>query len=174
MFLSNYLPLKEGEIIDIKTGEVIGKHQGVFYYTIGQRKGFNVGGANGPYFLVGKDIHKNELYLCSCKDDYFLESDSCLIVDFNQQLDLDLHKLQCKAKFRYRQNDNDVYLEVIDKHTLKCYYPQKIKAVAIGQQAVFYLNDGTMIGGGTIDQTYINNQEVHEFIKNSLKRSLNE
>ena len=58
-FLSNYLPSKDGDIVDIESLEVIGRHAGVLYYTIGQRKGLGIGGNKGPWFVVGKDVEKN-------------------------------------------------------------------------------------------------------------------
>lgn len=167
-FLSNYLPMSDGDIIDIETKTVIGRHHGSYYYTIGQRKGFNVGGNRGPYFLVGKDVYKNELYLASIKDEHYLYSDECLVIDFNQQFPYELDGKSLKAKFRYRQPDQDVKVEVIDNHTLKLKYPQKIKAVAIGQEAVLYLESGEMLGGGVIDKTFVNGIESFEFINNKL------
>ena len=159
-FLSNYIPMKEGKIIDIDTLEEIGTHQGVYYYTIGQRKGFGVGGNRGPYYCVGKDVRNNVLYLTSIKNDHYLDSDSALITDINwigQTKEED--EIQCK--FRYRQNDNEVHLKKLDDHTAILSYPQKVKAVTPGQQAVFYRN-GELLGGGTIEKTYLDGQDVTE------------
>ncbi len=159
-FLSNYIPMKEGKIIDIDTLEVIGTHQGVYYYTIGQRKGFGVGGNRGPYYCVGKDVRNNVLYLTSVRNDHYLDSDMAYIRDINWigQVDLE-EEIQCK--FRYRQNDNEVHLEKIDGNSCILKYPQKIKAVTPGQQAVFYRN-GELLGGGTIEKTYLAGQDVTE------------
>ncbi|WP_438817158.1 tRNA methyl transferase PRC-barrel domain-containing protein, partial [Thomasclavelia ramosa] len=60
-FLKNYLPSQDGDIVDIETLEVVGRHGGVLYYTIGQRKGLGIGGNRGPWFVVGKDVQKNIL-----------------------------------------------------------------------------------------------------------------
>ena len=57
--------------------------EGVYYYTIGQRKGFGVGGNRGPYYCVGKDVKNNILYLTSTKNEQYLDSDSALIQDIN-------------------------------------------------------------------------------------------
>ena len=62
-FLENYLPNKEGNIVNIENNEVLGKHIGLMYYTIGQRKGLNLGGNDDKLFVVGKDIEKNILYV---------------------------------------------------------------------------------------------------------------
>ena len=159
-FLSNYIPMKEGKIIDIDTLEEIGIHQGVYYYTIGQRKGFGVGGNRGPYYCAGKDVRNNVLYLASVKNDHYLDSDSALITDINWIGQADVEEdLQCK--FRYRQNDNEVHLKKLDDHTAMLSYPQKVKAVTPGQQAVFY-RDGELLGGGTIEETYLDGRDVTE------------
>lgn len=167
-FLSNYIPLKKGNIIDLDNLKIVGQHEGCYFYTVGQRKGFNVGGNGGPYFLAGKNVYKNELYLCNEKTINFLESDSALITNFNLQYDIDLNNLKCFAKFRYRQKDNAVILEVVDKNIIKCYYPQKIKAVAPGQEAVFYLENGIMIGGGRIEETYLGGIKNDDILKERL------
>ncbi|KMQ95689.1 trna 5-methylaminomethyl-2-thiouridylate-methyltransferase [Lasius niger] len=64
-FLTNYLPAKLGKTIDIKTNKVIGEHHGVYYYTIGQRKGLNLSGFKKPYFVVDKDVKNNILYVAN-------------------------------------------------------------------------------------------------------------
>ena len=160
-FLMNYIPMKEGKIIDIDSKEVIGTHQGVYYYTIGQRKGFGVGGNRGPYYCVGKDVRKNELYLTSVKNEEYLYSDSCLIEDINWIREIEDKNIQCK--FRYRQQDNEVVIEKIDDHSAILRYPQKIKAVTPGQQAVFY-KDGELLGGGVIEKTYIEGNDLNEWL----------
>ena len=113
-FLKNYIPMKEGNIIDIETKEVIGRHDGVYYYTIGQRKGFKVGGSRGPYFCVGKNVYKNELYLATKNDHEWLYSDSCHVKDFNFMFRPETGVFKATAKFRYRQCDNNVTVRIID------------------------------------------------------------
>ncbi len=158
-FLKNYIPMKEGNIIDIDTKEIIGRHQGVFYYTIGQRKGFGVGGNRGPYYCVGKDVQRNELYLTSVKNDHYLDSDSALIKEINWiRRPEEGKKLQ--VKFRYRQADQEVTIHHVNENEALLSYPQFIKAVTPGQQAVFYDND-EFLGGGVIENTYLNGEDVH-------------
>ncbi|MBQ9425410.1 MAG: tRNA 2-thiouridine(34) synthase MnmA [Erysipelotrichaceae bacterium] len=157
-FLMNYIPMKKGKIVDIDTKEVIGEHEGVYYYTIGQRKGFGVGGNRGPYYCAGKDVKKNVLYLTSVQNEDYLYSDSCLIEDINWIRKPESENIQCK--FRYRQQDNEVRIEMLDETRAMLYYPQKIKAVTPGQQAVFYLDD-ELLGGGVIENTYIQNEDLN-------------
>ena len=160
-FLKNYIPMKPGKIIDIDTLEVIGDHEGVYYYTIGQRKGFGVGGNRGPYFCVGKDVVKNELYLTSIQNEDYLYSDSALITYINWISSFNSKDIQCK--FRYRQADNEVHIEKIDDNSAMLTYPQKIKSVTPGQQAVFYLN-GELLGGGVIETVYRDGIDVNKWL----------
>ena len=157
-FLKNYIPMKRGDIIDIDTLEVVGQHEGVYYYTIGQRTGFGVGGNRGPYFCVGKDVKKNILYLTSVKNEEYLYSDSAYISGINWIRKINDGDIQCK--FRYRQSDNQVHIKLLSGNEALLTYPQKIKAVTPGQQAVFY-DDGELLGGGVIENTYINGEDLN-------------
>ncbi len=166
-FLKNYIPMKQGKIIDIDTLEEIGTHEGVYYYTLGQRKGFGVGGNRGPYYCVGKDVLNNILYLTSVKNEFYLDSDSAYICDINWIEDIpDEMDIQCK--FRYRQNDNEVHLKKLTDNEAILYYPQKVKSVTPGQQAVFY-KDGMLLGGGVIEKTFINGMDVGEWLDQRVK-----
>ena len=111
-FLENYLPNIPGDIVNIDTNEVIGKHIGLMYYTIGQRRGLDIGGTKERMFVVGKDLKKNILYICIGEDNDYLISDSCLIDSVNYFDDRKITK--CNAKFRYRQEDIPVELEYLD------------------------------------------------------------
>ncbi|MDD6004655.1 MAG: tRNA 2-thiouridine(34) synthase MnmA, partial [Firmicutes bacterium] len=167
-FLKNYIPMKEGNIIDIETKEVIGRHDGVYYYTIGQRKGFKVGGSRGPYFCVGKNVYKNELYLATKNDHEWLYSDSCHVKDFNFMFRPETGVFKATAKFRYRQCDNNVTVRIIDDTNIMIEFDEHIKAVTKGQQAVVYMGD-VMIGGGVIDEVYLNGKEKDEILKEYLE-----
>jgi len=78
-FLENYLPNNPGKVVDIDTKEVLGEHIGLMYYTIGQRKGLNIGGNSDRMFVVGKDLNENILYVSFKDDNEYLLSDSALI-----------------------------------------------------------------------------------------------
>ncbi|MBQ6216327.1 MAG: tRNA 2-thiouridine(34) synthase MnmA [Erysipelotrichaceae bacterium] len=158
-FLKNYIPMKKGKIVDIDTLETVGEHEGVYYYTIGQRKGFGVGGNRGPYYCAGKDVKNNVLYLASVKNEDYLYSDSCYVDEINWIADLKDEDIQCK--FRYRQQDNEVRIKKVSDTAAYLCYPQKIKAVTPGQQAVFY-KDGQLLGGGVIEKTFINDEDLNE------------
>ena len=165
-FLQNYLPSKPGNIVDIDTNKILKKHEGVLFYTIGQRKGLDIGGSGGPWFVVGKDVIKNELYVASGDDNVWLLSNSCIVSDVNWLIDVK-NDFDCNAKFRYRQKDNPVHLEKLDDTHVKLTYPQGIKAVTCGQEAVFYQDD-ICLGGGVIDEVYFDGISIDERLKNKL------
>ena len=168
-FLNNYLPAKQGEIIDINSNEIVGKHTGVLYYTIGQRKGLGIGGPKGPYVVIDKDIILNRLYVASIEDDYWLYSNSCKVVDINWLTDLDKNKEHnIKVKFRYRQKDQDATIKFISDNQAMLFYPQNIPSVTIGQSAVFY-QDRLCLGGGIIDITYSDDIDKKVLVKEKLE-----
>ena len=156
-FLKNYLPNQPGKIVDIETNKEIGEHIGLMHYTIGQRKGLNIGGTSDRLFVVGKDLEKNILYVCLSGNNDYLISDSCIVSDINWLGDARLDK--CTAKFRYRQSDNDVNITWLDDGNILVSYPQGVKSVTPGQACVFYLNE-QCLGGGIIKEVRKNNQKL--------------
>ena len=148
-FLKNYLPNQPGDVVNIDTNEVIGKHIGLMNYTIGQRKGLNIGGTEDKMFVVGKDLQKNVLYICLGEDNDYLISTSCLVDQINYLGDTKITK--CTAKFRYRQQDIPVELEWLDNNEVLVKYPQGVKSVTPGQACVFY-NGEECLGGGIIKE----------------------
>ena len=143
-FISKNTKTAPGEVIDVKTNKVIGKHKGLENYTIGQRKGLNIGGTEDKMFVVGKDVKKNILYIAFGTDNDYLISTSCLVNNINYLGDEKVTK--CTAKFRYRQKDIPVELEWLDKEVL-VKYPQGDRAVTPGQSCVFYNGDECLCGG---------------------------
>lgn len=153
-FLQNYLPSKDGDIVDIETLDKVGEHIGVLYYTIGQRKGLGIGGNRGPWFVVGKDVEKNILYVTNGDESDWLYTDSCLVSGVNWLgAERPLGDYVCTAKFRYRQPDNDVVLRFIDDTTVYVRYDQGVSSVTSGQEAVFYQGE-VCLGGGVIEDVF--------------------
>ena len=159
-FLQNYIPARPGDIIDITNGEVVGKHIGAMYYTIGQRKGLNLGGMKEPYYVAGHDMKKQLIYVAPLSDKDYLISDEALITDVNWMIDGYVPK-DLMVKFRYKSEAQPVSMEWKGKDiTLK--YPKGYEAVTPGQQAVFY--DGNKcLGGGIIDKVY-KDGEVKKYV----------
>ncbi len=155
-FLTNYLPNQPGDVVNIDTNEVVGKHTGLMYYTIGQRRGLDIGGTKEKMFVVGKDLKKNILYIALGEENPYLYSDSCIIDTLN--FNCDLRPTLCTAKFRYRQEDHDVRLTYLnDKEILVEYDP--IKSVTPGQACVFYDKE-KCIGGGIIKEVRKNHEKL--------------
>ena len=155
-FLENYLPNIPGDIVNIDTGEILGKHIGLMYYTIGQRRGLDVGGTSDKLFVVGKNLNKNILYVCEGEDNEYLLSDSCIVEQVN--FNCDLRPTECSAKFRYRQKDNPVSIEYLDNGELLVRY-KNVKSVTPGQACVFY-QDEKCLGGGIIKEVRKNNEKL--------------
>ena len=155
-FISKNTKTAPGEVIDVKTNKVIGKHKGLENYTIGQRKGLNIGGTEDKMFVVGKDVKKNILYIAFGTDNDYLISTSCLVNNINYLGDEKVTK--CTAKFRYRQKDIPVELEGLDKEVL-VKYPQGDRAVTPGQSCVFY-NGDECLGGGIIKEVRKDNKKL--------------
>ena len=156
-FLKNYIPSKKGNIVDIDTNRVIGTHEGVMYYTIGQRRGLGIGGianeeAKG-WFVVKKDVKNNILYVASGSESNRLNSDSCYVTNLNFISKKPLEGAHIYAKFRYRQQDNGVTIHYKDNNVVELIFDEPYKAVTPGQAAVFYDGD-ICLGGGLIDSAF--------------------
>lgn len=161
LFLSNYLSDVEGDIIDIQTKQVVGKHRGVMYYTIGQRHGLNISKFKGPFFVCGKNKETNQLFVCTEENNHWLYSDACLVKRINWYAEK--KSMKCMAKFRYRQQDNPVTIHFKDDDTIYVEIDPMVKSVTAGQEAVFYLDD-IVLGAGQIVETYQNNKTLMERI----------
>lgn len=152
-FLENYIPANPGKTVDIKTNQVIGEHYGVYYYTIGQRKGLNLSGFKTPYFVVDKDVAKNILYVANENENGWLMHNNCQVNQINWIGKDKPITLECFAKFRYRQPDIPVKITFVNQDEIKVETLKSVRAITPGQEAVFYLND-VCLGSGTITKVY--------------------
>ncbi|MGK0270377.1 MAG: tRNA-specific 2-thiouridylase [Cocleimonas sp.] len=155
-FLQRFLPAQPGEIITPE-GETIGKHQGLMYYTLGQRQGLGIGGLKtadeAPWFVVDKKIETNQLIAAQGHGHELL---------LKQQLKASqLHwvagkppedetSFECFAKIRYRQNEQACMVKIIGENCIVC-FDEKQRAITPGQSIVFY-KDNICLGGGIIDE----------------------
>lgn len=154
IFLANYLPANLGNIVDINTKKTIGTHHGVYYYTIGQRRGINLSGMKIPYFVVEKDAINNILYVANDNENNWLMATSCTVSDINWiSKNKNDKTINCFAKFRYRQPDIAVTINVINDNNFKVNFSQPMRAVTPGQSAVFY-DDDVCLGGGIINEVF--------------------
>ena len=153
-FLKTYLPAKQGEIRTVD-GEVVGTHDGLMYYTLGQRRGLNIGGRKGGtgerWFVLEKDL-KNNVLVVSQGEDSKLYSKSLKASTFNWIPNIpDEKEFDCYAKFRYRQPDQKVRVKVLDDKNIEVVFEEKQRAITPGQFVVLYKEDGTCLGGGIIE-----------------------
>lgn len=157
-FLSNYLPAQPGDIVDTE-GKILGKHDGLMYHTIGQRRGLGIGGEGEAWFVYGKDLEKNQLLVCQGKNNPLLYSNRLIGSNFSTFSDkFDKKEFSCTAKFRYRQKDIKAYVKVLGEGKVEVTY-DNTKAVTPGQAAVFYQGE-VCIGSSIIDEVYYNEKRL--------------
>lgn len=149
-YISNNIKDSKGDVIDVSTNKKVGEHNGLFHYTIGQRRGLNIGGNTDRMFVVGKNIERNILYVAIGSDTDYLTSTSCLLEDANL-FSNDINLTNLTAKFRYRQKELPVNIGLLDNNKILVKYPDGIKSVTPGQVCAIYSGD-CCIGGGVIKE----------------------
>ena len=153
-FLSEYLPAQPGDMV-APDGEVVGRHDGLMYYTLGQRRGLGIGGRGDgrSWFVIGKDLQNNRLLVAQGEDHPMLYSTRCRAEDVTWIGEAPVREgetLRCTAKFRYRQPDQPVEVTLQDGQLMiRALTPQR--AVTPGQSAVLYDNDACL-GGGIVTE----------------------
>ncbi|MCR3755112.1 MAG: tRNA-specific 2-thiouridylase [Candidatus Westeberhardia cardiocondylae] len=152
-FLSSYLKKKPGIIISID-GKKLGHHQGLMYYTIGQRKGLNIGGISNftskPWYVVDKDLKNNFLIVAQGRNNIRLMSTSLIVYKLHWiNWKYLKNSLVCTVKIRYRQIDINCSVTPILKNRVHVSFLKPAFSVSPGQYAVFYLHD-RCLGGGVI------------------------
>ncbi|MDY5061441.1 tRNA 2-thiouridine(34) synthase MnmA [Staphylococcus simulans] len=158
-FLSNYLPAQSGDMRTLN-GKKMGTHGGLMYYTIGQRHGLGIGGDGDPWFVVGKNLEDNVLYVEQGFHHDALYSDYLIASDVSLVNDIDLsQEYRCTAKFRYRQKDTGVTVTQIGEDQIRVDFDEPVRAITPGQAVVLY--DGEVcLGGATIDDVYKNEGQL--------------
>lgn len=166
-FLQQYLPAQKGDIVtDDGAGkeQIIGQHDGLMYYTLGQRGGIGIGGVKDrpeePWFVLAKDLDNNRLIVGQGHDHPMMQSGELTAykmdwVDGVAPKDIfTSNGLRCMAKSRYRQPDQACCVFAIDEQGLqvRAVFDEPQRAVTPGQSAVFYI-DEVCLGGGVIEST---------------------
>ena len=154
-FLARYLPAQPGNIRTVD-GDIIGRHDGLMYHTLGQRKGLGIGGVKGAseeaWYVVEKDLVNNELIVAQGHDHSALLSIGLIAQQLHWVDRQPIREpLRCTVKTRYRQTDVPCTIEPIDDESIKVIFDEPQIAVTPGQSAVFYLNE-VCLGGGIIEQ----------------------
>jgi tRNA-specific 2-thiouridylase len=142
-FLTQYVTTKPGDIVDAQSGAAVGRHDGAIFYTLGQRHGLDIGGGL-PYYVVGKDMHKNEVYVSRDLNDRSLWNDTVSLESLHAVAGKPLADGQYKARVRHRAPLRDVTLNG-DVLT----FTHAERAAAPGQSVVLY-KDQECVGGGII------------------------
>lgn len=137
---------KEGNIV-LKDGTVLGKHKGLIYYTVGQRKGLGIA-YQEPLYVLKLDEQNNEVVVGTEKQLY---SKTLMANELNYLLDIDLSKpTEVMAKIRYRAKPAKAVLYSIDNECVKVEFEEPQRAITPGQSVVFYIDDDIVLGGGKI------------------------
>lgn len=152
-FLQSFLPAQPGDMVTPE-GEIVGRHDGLMYYTLGQRRGLGIGGRGDgrSFFVVDKDLARNRLIVAQGEDHPLLYSRAAIAGKATFVGDALPEDTPCRltAKFRYRQSDQPVTVTRTGD-TLHFVFDAPQRAVTPGQSAVLY--DGeSCLGGGVIDQ----------------------
>lgn len=161
-FLQQYLPAQKGDIYT-DDGIKIGTHDGLMYYTIGQRGGIGIGGVANrpeePWFVLHKDLTNNRLIVGQGHDHAMLQSDELTAYKLDWGIAppaqiFGKQGFRCTAKTRYRQSDQDCTVFALDEtgDKVKVVFDDAQRAVTQGQSVVFYDGD-ICLGGGVIDGT---------------------
>ena len=154
-FLGQYLPARPGEM-RMPGGQRVGEHQGVMYYTLGQRSGLGIGGQRGasgePWYVVGKDVAKNVLFVAQGNANRWLESEALVAGELSWVGgSAPAAEFDCTARTRYRQEDQPCRVGVADGRAWVRF--QRVqRAVTPGQSVVFYREE-ECLGGGVIEAT---------------------
>jgi len=154
-FLQEFLPAQPGDMV-APDGQVVGHHDGLMYYTLGQRRGLGIGGCGDgrSWFAIGKDLEKNQLLVAQGEDHPMLYSTLCIAGGVTWVSDAPIgigETLHCTCKYRYRQADGPVEatLQPDGKLMIRSLEPQR--AVTPGQSAVLYLGE-RCIGGAVVEE----------------------
>jgi len=149
-FLSQYLGYQKGNF-ETLDGKIVGEHDGVAYYTIGQRKGLRIGGAGEAWFVIEKDVKRNVVVVEQGSDHPALYSTYVIATDITW-VSGEPPKLpfRCHAKIRYRQPDQACLIEKIEDEKIYVFFPTAQRAVTPRQSIVFYDGD-TCLGGAIIE-----------------------
>jgi tRNA-uridine 2-sulfurtransferase len=150
-FLGKFLPARPGEIATDE-GRVIGSHQGLMYYTIGQRQGLGIGGPGDAWYVAGKDLEKNRLIVVQGHDHGRLLSPALVATDLSWISGRTPHTHWVYgAKTRYRQKDAPCAVERVDARHCEVRFAESQWAVTPGQSVVIY-ESNVCLGGGIIEQ----------------------
>jgi tRNA-specific 2-thiouridylase len=148
-FLSQYIQGMKGNFVDLK-GKVLGTHDGVCFYTLGQRKGMGIGGPGDAWFVVAKNHEANQVILAQGQDHPALYADGLEARELNWLVEAPKGSFKCMAKVRYRQTEEPCTVTV-DEGRVKVVFDRPQRAMTPRQSIVFY-QESICLGGGIISE----------------------
>ncbi|GAB4024089.1 MAG: tRNA 2-thiouridine(34) synthase MnmA [Bdellovibrio sp.] len=155
-FLGDYIKSQKGEFKTLN-GEVVGTHEGACFYTMGQRKGLGLGGQGRPWFVVGKDMATNTVFVERGEEHPALYADELTANELSfVSLKNPEFPLRARAKIRYRQPDQDCTIESLGPDRIRVVFDRPQRAITPRQSVVFYTTmDGeeVCLGGAMIEQS---------------------
>lgn len=153
-FLNEYLPAQPG-IIETIDGKPIGQHDGLMFYTLGQRQGLHIGGQKNtleaPWYVASKDLQRNVLIVVQGEKHPALFTNSLMVTAIHWINTPPSLPLTAKAKTRYRQPDQICSIQQIKETHYRITFEQPQRAVTPGQSIVFYNDADRCLGGGIIE-----------------------
>ena len=155
-FLKQYIPAQPGDIVDADSQKVIGKHDGLMYYTIAQRRGLGIGNMGGGerWYVCEKDLEKNVLYVCEGAENPKLFKRGFFSRDVHLINPIGTAELKCGVKYRYRQNERDALVR-FGNEGVEVIFDEKQSGITPGQSGAFYVGD-ECIGSAVIDEVIEN------------------
>ena len=150
-FLSNYLKPNPGHF-ETPEGDIVGQHDGIAYYTIGQRRGLSIGGPGEAWYIAGKDAKRNVVTVVQGEDHPLLYQTTLIANEESFISQTPPFPLHCTAKVRYRQTDAPCLVERLDSGHLKVTFETPQKAITPRQSIVFYQGP-LCLGGAMISDT---------------------
>ncbi len=155
-FLEKFLPAQPGTIKTLE-GDELGTHNGLMYYTLGQRKGLGIGGikdtAEDPWYVVEKDLTSHTLIVAQGHNHPHIFNDTLEVKSLHWITEKPPENTRMTAKIRYRQSDQNCTLSTLSKHRFRVDFEQAQRAITPGQSIVFY-NHEICLGGGVIETMY--------------------
>lgn len=156
-FLTQYVESTKGDFVDL-SGKILGTHDGSCFYTLGQRKGMGIGGPGEPWFVVGKNLDKNQVILAQGQHHPALYADELVAKDLNWLSSVPQGTYRASAKVRYRQPDEPCTVTVLENQ-VKVIFDRPQRAMTPGQSVVFYQGE-FCLGGGVIEEVSPNYHQL--------------
>jgi tRNA-specific 2-thiouridylase len=150
-FLKAHVKAKPGNIVTAK-GQNLGRHSGLPFYTIGQREGIGIGGS-GPYYVIGKNLKKNQLIVTNDPNDNELWRKEFIVTDLSWVGDIPKFPLKTGVSIRYHHPEYEALIGRIKNQEARIKFRKPQRAITVGQSAVFY-NKAEVLGGGVINHVF--------------------